>query len=541
MVFCALLFVLLGGTSFAWTHDDVGADSQPGQETQVRVELKTAIDRADELAESYRATGRTELGKAQLLAHLRQCDALFGTDAEYLLAKSGYLYALDEPDLASQALALVPDAALTKPLDLVNRIRRCYVEEPDRALQLARRLARDRSSDAKRHLADWIHNSLAQAFCPVRRPNRADRLHALVDGLCTPEEPILCGMTSSLRLWVKAQQVVDILQLRAVIDVPMGGEGSYAFRYRLLLADLLARHMELQSDAFAARAKLIRELADTTETMDTVVPSERDYRAVKRYWLAYAYHAQAIAAFGGKDEVGGMDLLRLAASWSPDRRDVQSRSYLSERFALDGHAEYRSALAQRLEERGDKDGALKVRADLAKLDAKEKPALRNLHASVRPKESFERYWAEARLDDAPVAPALSLPSISGNLTTLSSFRGRWVLVDFWGTWCEPCVRDMPLVQALHRQLAPMPATGTVLTVAVDDTRQTVLAFMKARGLDFPVLMGDADTVKRFNVPHYPYRILVSPDGRYIELPSTDEWLAEAKGVLLSPDDGSRRH
>ncbi|RPH57134.1 MAG: TlpA family protein disulfide reductase, partial [Acidobacteria bacterium] len=80
--------------------------------------------------------------------------------------------------------------------------------------------------------------------------------------------------------------------------------------------------------------------------------------------------------------------------------------------------------------------------------------------------------------------------------TLSAFRGQWVLVDFWGTWCEPCVKDVPKTERLYQTLLDSRAKATILTVAVDDEVETIKAFMRARKLTFPVLIGDDETVKR---------------------------------------------
>ena len=83
-----------------------------------------------------------------------------------------------------------------------------------------------------------------------------------------------------------------------------------------------------------------------------------------------------------------------------------------------------------------------------------------------------------------------------------------MLVDFWGTWCEPCVQDVPTTERLYRTLLDAGAKAALLTIAVEDTVKEVRAFMRARQLTFPVLMANADVVDRFKVPHYPYRLVV---------------------------------
>ena len=57
--------------------------------------------------------------------------------------------------------------------------------------------------------------------------------------------------------------------------------------------------------------------------------------------------------------------------------------------------------------------------------------------------------------------------------TLSAFRGQWVLVDFWGTWCEPCVKDVPKTERLYRTLLDSRAKA-VLGLRYDWGDRTVL-------------------------------------------------------------------
>ena len=60
-------------------------------------------------------------------------------------------------------------------------------------------------------------------------------------------------------------------------------------------------------------------------------------------------------------------------------------------------------------------------------------------------------WMKASIqDDAPeMAPDFTLPDIDGNDFTLSSLRGKYVVLDFWGTWCKICLKGMPKLKEAH--------------------------------------------------------------------------------------------
>jgi cytochrome c biogenesis protein CcmG/thiol:disulfide interchange protein DsbE len=83
------------------------------------------------------------------------------------------------------------------------------------------------------------------------------------------------------------------------------------------------------------------------------------------------------------------------------------------------------------------------------------------------------------------APPFKLPALSGGEVELGSFKGRLVVVNFWATWCAPCVEEMPSLERLHRALA---GEGlVVLGISVDEDETALRRFVSAHGVTFPVL------------------------------------------------------
>ncbi len=78
------------------------------------------------------------------------------------------------------------------------------------------------------------------------------------------------------------------------------------------------------------------------------------------------------------------------------------------------------------------------------------------------------------------APDFTLPDLSGNPVSLSSFLGCPVLLDFWASWCKPCQASVPKVEALRQKYAPRGLV--VVAVSLDYRREDALAFIEARGL-----------------------------------------------------------
>jgi len=102
-----------------------------------------------------------------------------------------------------------------------------------------------------------------------------------------------------------------------------------------------------------------------------------------------------------------------------------------------------------------------------------------------------------------MAPDFTLPDLEGRNITLSSNRGKVVIVNFWGTWCEPCKAEMPSLNRLY--LESRDKGLVVLAVSIDPSSQKVRSFITQKGYSFPVLLDSKkevffDTYGLFGLP-----------------------------------------
>ncbi len=110
--------------------------------------------------------------------------------------------------------------------------------------------------------------------------------------------------------------------------------------------------------------------------------------------------------------------------------------------------------------------------------------------------------------------AFSLVDSTGRTHTLEQYKGKWVLVNFWATWCPPCLEEMPDLNALHEDKRN---NLVVLGIAMDyRDRQTVLDFAEQMMVTFPIIFGDRQIAAQIGtVSGLPTTYLYNPQGKVV--------------------------
>ena len=110
------------------------------------------------------------------------------------------------------------------------------------------------------------------------------------------------------------------------------------------------------------------------------------------------------------------------------------------------------------------------------------------------------------------APALILKNLAGRDVRLDDFRGRTVIVNFWATWCVPCVVEMPSLQRLRDRLGP--EGPEVIAVNLQENSARIQPFLERLGVTFPVVRDHDGSVRSaWGVGVYPTSFVVGPDQR----------------------------
>jgi thiol-disulfide isomerase/thioredoxin len=117
-------------------------------------------------------------------------------------------------------------------------------------------------------------------------------------------------------------------------------------------------------------------------------------------------------------------------------------------------------------------------------------------------------------DASGPAPDFALASPEGTTATLSSHKGRVVLLNFWATWCDSCKEELPVLEKLRQEHAG--DAFDLLAVDVDDDpAKAVPPFAAAHGLKFSILYADRKTEEAYAVRLLPTSFLIAPDGTIV--------------------------
>ncbi len=109
----------------------------------------------------------------------------------------------------------------------------------------------------------------------------------------------------------------------------------------------------------------------------------------------------------------------------------------------------------------------------------------------------------------------SLPQLNGEQLVLSDFRGQWVILNYWATWCAPCRKEIPELAELHQQREDI----TVLGIAYEDVDAEMFAeFLQDFDVSYPILIADVyQPPEPFGAPRVlPTTIILDPTGRSVK-------------------------
>lgn len=106
--------------------------------------------------------------------------------------------------------------------------------------------------------------------------------------------------------------------------------------------------------------------------------------------------------------------------------------------------------------------------------------------------------------------AFQFQDTTGKIHKLENYKGRWILVNFWATWCPPCLKEIPDLIALHENRKDIMVIG----VAMDfGDAQVVMDFVRSMSITYPIILGDRKVASQLDeISLLPSTYFFDPEG-----------------------------
>jgi cytochrome c biogenesis protein CcmG, thiol:disulfide interchange protein DsbE len=133
-------------------------------------------------------------------------------------------------------------------------------------------------------------------------------------------------------------------------------------------------------------------------------------------------------------------------------------------------------------------------------------------------------------DVGDLAPDFTLPSLDGRSVSLREHRGEVILINFWATWCPPCEREIPALQAAYD--ANKDKGFVILGVDIGESSQVVQPFAASHGVTYPILLDEQNRMlSQYRGLGLPMSVLIDRDGIIRQRHMGDLTQAELEGYL----------
>lgn len=113
------------------------------------------------------------------------------------------------------------------------------------------------------------------------------------------------------------------------------------------------------------------------------------------------------------------------------------------------------------------------------------------------------------------APNFALPDVQERRVRLSDFRGKVVLLDFWATWCGPCLEELPDLKALHEKYKDKGFTIVGLSMD-EESAKAIKPFVKENEIPYPILISGGAPPEGYSVFGLPTAYLIDSKGKIVK-------------------------
>jgi len=381
-----------------------------------------------------------------------------------------------------------------------------------------------------------IHESFVQSFIDENLKKENSFQRKILDSLLSDANKEISVSVLPISFLVKADDKIkypaELIKLtesyrKTVLQESLLDKNN-AELYGLILYQMLAKTNGNLPEADSLINKIINNLSLAYEKQKP--KSNENKRAWLRYLLSYSHYLLAVKSEKENNLAQARSHYKSAYEFSPDEKDKNSSNayfyemnFLSPENPISDFSRY---YLQIIKQNGEKEEALKIMCSMAVADPEFIPELREyFERNSKSNSSFAEFWNKELNSRIDTAPPINLVKLDGSRFTSNDYLGKWILIDFWGTWCTPCIKEMPKLQSFWNDASKLYNNEFVLlTVACRNTESEVKSFMLKNEYSFPAALAGDKIEKDYGIKSYPSKILITPQGKYLRIPWNEKWV-----------------
>ncbi|MEJ7560179.1 MAG: TlpA disulfide reductase family protein [Pedobacter sp.] len=378
----------------------------------------------------------------------------------------------------------------------------------------------------------WIQHSFSQAFNVSQddineKSERLTKSFKLLDLFKGNKGAKYQQMTTPLYLWANVlRNPADTLGiitagnsfLQMSDDNMKAGNGG---RYSLLICQrLLAAKQNTEASILldATIQKLERYTSDTLN---------KD-RYAHQNMLAGAYYLKSVTASASGDPEH-VAYLAKAAKYSPTSPKEKAHSSFYDRVFLKTKESYKEEYMEKMLSSGNEKEGLKMFIESINAMPENIGEMQKLFKQKFPDKGFKPFFNEEIVNTWVTAPSFVVKGVDGKEYKLGDYKDKWLVIDFWGTWCSPCREEMPIVNKFGVDVAEGKHPNvSFLSVACSDTESKVKAYLAENKFTMTAAMSDGQIERKYEITGYPSKIIISPQGKMINVGFGKDWQAIIK-------------
>lgn len=138
----------------------------------------------------------------------------------------------------------------------------------------------------------------------------------------------------------------------------------------------------------------------------------------------------------------------------------------------------------------------------------------NLAEETATKNPIPSVEHKIEIQEGDAFPISAFTLSDGSTFNLPSTNGKWLLLDFWGTWCAPCLRAMPQIEQIHQEMGDK---IKVIGISVKDDAQKAKNYMAKKGYSYDLVSPGDEISEQLGIHIYPTVVLISPDNQVIKV------------------------